>query len=217
MRERPILFSGAMVRAILDGRKTQTRRVVRGLSDSDARLIGELLASGGTTSIGVGGYGSVARVTERTVTSVPLPRCPYGAPGDRLWVRETWAPVPWKAGCEYAPDRSDGAIGYRYRATWDRAHAGRWRPSIHMPRRASRITLELTDVRVERVQDISIGDVLAEGVGRDDDEANAGQYWREATGAKYAALWDSLNAKRAAGWDVNPWVWVLDFTRVGSA
>lgn len=128
--------------------------------------------------------------------------CPYGQPGDRLWVRETWA--------------EDGSR-YTYRAT-NETWAWHWAPSIFMPRAASRITLEITDVRVERVQDISEEDARAEGVTRelrgprtypDRHAARSHETYRDA----YMRLWDALNAKRGCGWAVNPWVWVISFQR----
>ncbi len=168
MSEKPILFSGEMIRAVLDGRKTQTRRVVK------PQPVGLWAAPGKS-------------------------RCPYGQPGGRLWVRET-----------FYPERSHrGPVSYR--ATWPRDDDppdGGWKPSIFMPRWASRITLEIVSVRVEQVQDISEDDARAEGV-----DDGTGQtrplhpYW-------FRALWDSINSKRGYGWEKNPWVWVVAFRRV---
>jgi len=176
VKGRPILFSSPMVRAILDGSKTQTRRSFAG-----------------------------------TLGVTP---CPYGVPGDRLWVRETFVQGhPSDAG----EVRYDLPLRYWYRADGDLdmwagedGHAGDvpWRPSIHMPRAASRITLEITDVRVERLQAISEEDALAEGVPfvqNDPFERTARREFQD--------LWDSLNAKRAP-WASNPWVWCLTFKRV---
>jgi hypothetical protein len=168
VRERPILFSGAMVRAILDGSKTQTRRVVkyRDYAEDDSQV----------------------HATE----------CPYGQPGDRLWVRETWSVPP---GDEVEPGarllyRADPADD----AQWSPAPLFRWRPSIHMPRWASRLSLDLTGVRVEPVQDISEADAIAEG--RNLLVAHPGYF---------PDTWDAINAARGYGWDANPWVWVLEF------
>ena len=176
VKERPILFSGAMVRAILEGRKTQTRRVVK--PTSGPHSIEKTICT----------PGSLAAFIRH--------RCPYGQPGDRLWVREAW----WK--------RPDGSISYR--ADGNDFVAGgrpRYSPSIHMPRWASRITLRLTDVRVERVQDISVSDCIAEGLGYPTDD-------RYAAVDNFKPLWDSINAARGYGWDANPWVWVLVFEPV---
>lgn len=168
-RERPILFSGPMVRALLDGRKTQTRRVVnpQPATSSDGRACGPI-------------------------------RCPYGAPGDTLWVRETW--------CSYMP----GSV--RYRADGHNDAGWTWRPSIFMPRWASRLTLRVYGVRVERVQQITQADARAEGV------VDTSGAWGDLTDTDRAgprgafeALWNSINAERGFGWDVNPWVWVVSF------
>jgi hypothetical protein len=172
-RERPILFSAPMVRALLSGRKTQTRRVAKARKEGD--------------------------ITWRT-----NPICPYGQPGDVLWVKETWRPC------------STG--GAWYRATRLGDDPGPWRPSIYMPRWASRITLRLTSVRVERLQAISEEDANAEGVDELDgwmDEARlvaASVRLRapmEDARTWFAALWESIHGEFA--WDANPWVWVLGF------
>ena len=133
-------------------------------------------------------------------------RCPYGQPGDRLWVRETWAAfgvreIPKERGCHVVIYREDEEPVQ---------HAYGWRPSIHMPRWASRITLEVTDVRVERVQDITLDDVNAEGVSESRttfiDEHNARGH--------FADTWNNLNAKRGFSWDSNPWVWCVTFKQL---
>lgn len=202
--ERPIIFSAPMVRAILDGRKTQTRRVVTG------KFALEWLAPG---------MFAPSYVAERENDL-----CPYGQPGDRLWVRETWARLrfyrDWETGHvdDWEPDDNGTAV-YSADEGWEdggnsvKERGFQWRPSIFMPRDASRITLELTEVRVQRVQDITDDDACAEGmtdeVLRELDmlsHANA----RDA----YSWLWDSLNVKRGYGWESNPWVWALTFTQV---
>ena len=132
--------------------------------------------------------------------------CPYGVPGDRLWVRETF----------YSNGMCKNTMSCHYRATYNGLFTPdtvpwKWTPSIFMPRWASRITLEITGVRVERVQDISEEDARAEGI---PDEYRAGHriYYRP----RFKTLWDSINAKRGFGWDSNPWVWVVEFKRVGA-
>lgn len=199
-RERPILFSGPMVRAILAGRKTQTRRVVKPEpARQNGREAGDVYVSAHgdypiTVNVAVpGGY-----------RPVPL-RCPYGAPGNRLWVREAFAlrsydcPVHDHGG-DYPAGKCDCEDKRRvcYRVDAGAEHAAPWRPSIHMPRWASRITLEVTAVRVERLADITEEDARAEGV--------------EGRGA-FVALWDSLNGKRAP-FASSPWVWVVSFRRM---
>lgn len=177
MSEHPILFSGPMVRAILAGQKTMTRRVVNGEAL-------KWLTPDTFPPAFVADWNGL---------------CPYGVPGDLLWVREAFMPRP---GFERVSRP-------HYRADDDRPEwRGLWKPSIHMPRWASRITLRVTDVRVERVQEITEGDAVREGV-QAIPEAPASLTDRTA----FASLWDSLNAKRGHGWDVNPWVWVVSFER----
>ena len=178
MNEKPILFNGEMVRAILGGRKTQTRRVVK-----DQGRVPTVLQSDGN------------RLLPKHVPDWFTDYCPYGGHGDRLWVRETH----WRAEGE----GTGGKVRFlQYKATSpdDPPLGDRWRPSIHMPRWASRITLEVTGVRVERVQDISNEDVHAEGFAPWGDKY-----------LSFADLWDSINANRGYGWDANPWVWVVEF------
>jgi hypothetical protein len=186
MKERPIIFSGEMVRAILDGRKTQARRVIK----PQPGHVSENVAYRHKTYINW------------------IIKCPYGQVGDGLWVRETWSNVPIKS-----PKIKMGVI---YRADGEEAEEnikegwqfmGKWKPSIHMPRWASRITLEITGVRVERVAEISFQDCMREGiqlVGKDTEEVRCA----------FKILWDSINAKRGYGWLVNPWCWVIEFRMV---
>lgn len=216
MKERPILFSGAMIRAILDGTKSQTRRVVKPQPDPSEYDGMYMWSPPGSDPSGPVKYAWGA------VTHQRLPTCPYGQPGDRLWVRETWALVPDTAyrgseGVQQAINpyiKGEAAI---YRADWDRSGPGtRWRPSIHMPRWASRITLEITDVRVQRVQEISEADAQREGwnwsnhdltQAYDPVSMDTARRW-------FGDLWDSINAKRGYDWASNPWVWALTFKRV---
>lgn len=204
MNIRPIIFSGAMVRALLEGRKTQTRRVVK---DFDIVRISDRAEFVGRSPYPLAqtDLGGVAYVELADGRFVGIP-CPYGQPGDLLWMRETWFSDP------HEESRWNDADAIHYRATepdwWRvRSHGG-WNPSIHMPRWASRITLLLTDVRVERVQEISGADCVSEGAWRTEDVALGRS--GEAIEA-FRALWDSINAKRGYGWDVNPWVWVIEF------
>lgn len=173
-----------MVRAILAGRKTQTRRVIK-------PQLERMQTSGGVL------FGWLDDHWHGF-------KNPYGWPGNRLWVRETWSEHP----------DGDGII---YRASdpgWDDEKTGlRWHPSIHMPRWASRITLEVTRVWVERIQKISLEDVKAEGIGAFIfakgvlSETPPDPRW------KFIELWDSINAKRGYGWGINPWVWEIEFKR----
>jgi hypothetical protein len=200
MSERPILFSAPMIRAILADTKTQTRRVLR---DQPCKLRD---FNGGGLSIRVRGS-----VYQAFSPRCPPVRCPYGAPGDRLWVRETFAHVyrdnstPEERAAEDVAYKADGfsVDAYAY---------GTWKPSIHMPRWASRITLEITEVRVERLQEISEADADAEGAR--DWAAGQGTPVRDLMEARlqFRALWQSINGPES--WDANPWVWVVAFRRV---
>jgi len=186
-----------MVKAILEGRKTQTRRVIKPqpVSDFAAGMnIGKIFAS-----------------------------CPYGQIRSRLWVRETWRTEELDQdgldGIRYQADNGFQAIENTVAASdaWietDFRGLGKWRPSIHMPRWASRITLEITGVRVERLVDITLDDAKAEGIG-------AFTFARGAIADnppdprwKFIELWNSINQKRGYGWDTNCWVWVLSFKRM---
>ncbi len=198
MKEHPILFSTPMVRAILAGQKTVTRRLVRLPGDLDP----ETLHSGcdGTTAQKFGGG-----------VRVPV-RCPYGEPGHTLWVRESFA--------QYEPDDVQGARTY-YRA--DREDGAcqvrpgvflKWTPSIHMPRNRSRLTLAVEDVRVERLHAIDDADALAEGImSAVGDEAQGRASLAGWPRAAFRVLWDEINGKRAA-WHTNPWVWRVQFRRL---
>ena len=209
MKERPILFSGPMVRAILDGRKTMTRRVLKrqphegvdAVEWQDHIIVG----------MNVPDQSGFAMMRGGVIESEAI-RCPYGAPGDRLWVREAhWHREVFHADClndyEYCAtcERPDGSLDPNDYHNMN----GYWRkcPSIHMPRWASRINLEITGVRVERLQDITDADALAEGACHPDPRAKDGCY-RSA----FEGLWESING--AASWDANPFVWVVEFRRV---
>ena len=207
MAEKPILFSGEMVRAILDGRKTQTRRVIK----PQPERVGEGWMYAGQY------FADDAQMQDYLFHEVyGNGKCPYGGvygdgTGDLLWVRETFA-------------HKDEWTKPAYRADWktpDKAietMGAKWRPSIHMPRWASRLTLRVVDVRVERVQEISEEDARAEGVNlatwelhhRRDDSISLSIAAIE----EFKQLWDSINAKRGHSWDSNPWVWVVEFKMV---
>jgi hypothetical protein len=199
MTERPILFSGPMVRAILEGRKTQTRRVIKRLNGR-----GEISEFGPSTTRGYEWHFRDKRGLWNDVdTQYILDRCPYGKFGDRLWVRETIA----RSG-GYIQYVADGVVS---KLPWPSHWKNDPRPSIHMPRHVSRIALEITGVRIERVQDITGNDVLSEGTEFPDavDYTEAPGRWDA-----FRRLWDSINAARGFGWDVNPPVWVIEFKRV---
>lgn len=206
MKEYPILFSTEMVKAILEGRKTQTRRVINrkyqhatkwkkaGWQSRDNWNVPEppkyfipwreIVAEQGDYPA------NLIAITSSVI-------CPYGRPGALLWVRETFAPNYFDNGepaykADWTPDTSEYI------------NHPKWRPSIHMPRRYSRITLEIISVSVERLQDISHADVFAEG----------GPFGYSArSDVDFQTLWDSINAKRGHPWTSNPWVWVIEFKK----
>lgn len=202
MTEHPILFSGQMVKAILDGTKTQTRRVVKPQPEGYDRIRAE---NGGV-------YGESRGVSDWF-------KCPYGKVGDKLWVRETWAindvkyehPIPKErpSDLEELIYRADGELHEQFEIVDGDLP---WKPSIHMPRWASRINLEIVKVRVERLQDISNEDTEAEGMDAwcDDGVHDPGDAQR----TQYKELWNKLNEKRGYGWDKNPWVWVVEFKKL---
>ncbi|MGU2419435.1 hypothetical protein [Burkholderia cenocepacia] len=230
MKERPILFSGPMVRAILDGRKTQTRRVsIPKRSPID--FIGGGPRGGPDWNDPAcwgfedpdTGFWWALRGNEECHQLL----CPHGQPGDRLWVRETCRAAELDGGFDGVRYSADGA----FRAIEDSSEAaGRWLelyayrgqagatvPAIHMPRWASRITLEITGVRAERLQSISESDARDEGVTIADHHmrSHSTGAFRPPSIRAFHDLWDSLNAARGYGWDTNPWVWVVEFKRVG--
>jgi hypothetical protein len=195
VKERPILFSAPMVRALLDGSKTQTRRV-GGLEVINAEP-NRYEFRGITSGPGAPHFAFHDRESGAQV----LVRCRHGQPGDRLWVRETFGNLE---GDGVPPEWS-------YRAdTHDAVLPPRWTPSIHMPRAASRIDLEVTGVRVERLLDISESDAIAEGV---EPLTEPGAVFRPAASA-YSDLWEQING--AGSWAANPWVWVVEFQKIKS-
>ncbi|MBM2769869.1 hypothetical protein [Burkholderia anthina] len=215
MKERPILFNAPMVRAILEGRKTQTRRVMKPQPIEQSGWVG-------------GAYwerkpARGMQPADQWCIRDMLQFCPHGQLGDRLWVRET----------TYDVERN-GWVGPVYVESDEGAHASAWgwgesddpdyiepyelrrRPAIHMPRSMARITLEITGVRAERLQSISEADARAEGVMIEEHHMRgycAGAY-RPPSIRAFHYLWDGLNAARGHGWDANPWVWVIEFKRI---
>ena len=208
MKEHPILFSAQMVRALLDGSKTQTRRIAKIFPATDREI--------------------------DIVAFLKSNKCPYGKIGDRLWVRETWIPdAPrdgaWEHSAFYGckgtslnmiPNHFKNKEHCIYRSTWDGFSLIGWKPSIHMPRWASRITLEITNVRVGRLQDISEEDAKAEGA-RKYASANSLSHggWshnehhvHSTARQSFENLWESINGARS--WDENPYVWVIEFKKV---
>jgi hypothetical protein len=223
MKERPITFSAPMVRAILDGRKTVTRRLVRPQPEDRCPLVtdwGNVFrnyaphdAALGNVKMADGSWGRV--------------QCHYGQPGDLLWVRETWYCDDYRVqrGPYLKPEdfdvddaRCNGVLVYK--ADGDRPYEAEqpvWRPSIFMPRWASRITLEITDVRLERLQDISEADAVAEGCKPIRPElVQDGLIVRQGRSAveEFRLVWEEIHGP--GSWDANPWVWVIEFKRLES-
>ncbi|HGM6992107.1 TPA: hypothetical protein ACKP7H_002359 [Serratia marcescens] len=233
MKERPVIFNGEMVRAILDGRKTQTRRVMKVQPESSGfglRFITESLNNRDT-----GKY----FWSQSDAFGINKPRskpflCPFGQVGDRLWVREAYQGPLFNFDqmetyledtskferpefCEY---RADGGKTPEYYDADDNLRYG-WKPSIHMPRWASRITLEITAVRVERLNDISEEDAEAEGIDMEalydsqdcyDCIADHNMTGRPTVTGAFKYLWESIYG--VDSWNANPWVWAISFRRV---
>lgn len=200
MKERPILFSTEMVQAIMDNRKTMTRRIVKPQPEAPRAIYNddECIAIMGTKEAGADGLLRFNWRCERyfpTIyqdSSVYTHKCPYGQVGDVLWVREKWK-------------KNDTPIGwpYHYYAandTFANPDNEKWKPSIFMPREACRIRLQITDIRAERLQDITEEDAKAEGYASDGDES--ARIW-------FSMLWDKINGPDS--WDANPYVWVISF------
>ena len=201
MKERPILFNAEMVRAVLDGRKTQTRRPVKpqpytvpwrdAYGNADEAL-----------------FWRYAEPRE----DWPYPRfCQLGQPGDRLWVREAWQDTR-------SPGEQENRRQIMYRADDDRSLIG-WRPSIHMPRWASRIILEITDVRVDQLNSISNIEIIREGIRIEScnicvHSGGSGCEHCFSLLNPFRAVWDACYGKTLHSWGANPWVWVIEFRRI---
>lgn len=207
MKQTPILFKTEMVEAILDGRKTQTRRIIDG---APSQVI--------WNPIVLNGHGGWCDDHGKPI------KCRFGQPGDRLWVKETFTYVEDTSYDDYA---SNGGICYKASCQGDR-NDFKWKPSLFMPREASRITLEITDIRVERLLSISEEDAIAEGVDKVSKPGAPMTLWRNyspkdvetfgrfdtvfAAQESYFSLWDSINGKQSHL--LNPWLWVIEFKQI---
>ncbi len=228
MKERPILFNGSMVRATLDGRKTQTRRIIKPQPHASNGLVNAAYCGRPNSWLPTGSFSHENQSREY--------QCHQGIVGDQLWVKETWQGFrqtsieydEWEE-MESPKDRHVQFYEPVYRAD-NKNFPEKWQPSIFMPREYSRIQLEITGVRPERLQDISEADAVREGAlvcstglppgtppvygfdtdAGDFDENLAAYNARDA----FAGLWRSLNTKRGSTWEENPWVWVIDFERI---
>lgn len=211
MKERPILFNSEMVRAILYGRKIQTRRPIKSRKRNKP-TVDPILSAVSVSYCPDNSGGNLKEILARD--------CPQGQPGDRLWVRETfryegygsrtkgdnkWHPymtVQYKSDEEELKiECTEKTVLKYYTKCSDDILGDPWRPSIHLPRWASRINLEITDVRVEKIQDISSEDILNEGM-------------KKSCYALWKVTWDAIYKKQGFGWDENPWVWVVCFKRI---
>jgi hypothetical protein len=201
-RERPILFTGPMVHAILEGRKTQTRRAMKPQPERIPGMQGRMRWEKGGRFV----------AWTPGIHDGPVSYSPYGEPGDKLWVREAWcrAEQDWEA--VYRADMADHEIQEEAKVRRQcpqlcRDYQNGWRASIFMPRWASRITLEVTGVRVQPLNDICRADIIEEGAPNPGGPQREGAYHRW-----YRDLWESING--AGSWALNPWVWVIEFRRV---
>ena len=234
--EHPILFKCEMVRAILDGKKTQTRRVIN--FPLNYLHIDRLLGDWPLSEVGkfVDGFLHFKMQTEADDSRWSKVKCPYGTRGDKLWVRETWRPlegyedvkpsdipegepIVYLEDCLRHPEKYP-ICNQPYESKYD---CSPWKPSIFMPRWASRIELLIKNIRVERIQNITEEDAIAESVGHGF-QMNSGwpdyqhinksgicEATQDTAIVSFATLWDSINEKRGFEWDVNPWIWVIEW------
>lgn len=238
-KERPILFSGPMVHAILEGRKTQTRRVIKPQPESSWNVTSAYAVSSPESE-----HDGTWNWLDATGHRWDLFRCPYGVPGDELWVREKWRPYlsRYSSGIQYAGGDYKNTVDDDYERlmelimrtggdlqipSYKLKQNDRWRPSIHMPRWASRIQLRISDIRVERVQDISEKDAIAEGCNDEqfchcgDPMENHSAYVGHSPVSmnppeiQFAELWNSINGDKYPMVS-NPWVWVVECERIES-
>lgn len=203
MKERPILFNAAMVRAIQSGEKTQTRRVMKVQPPSaEYKLSTCIDTTGNNKDKGRQHWITMQGQYSVVDSSQPYFSCPFGYADDRLWVRETFSAMG---------DKTRHAVPIFYRADRPNDNGG-WTPSIHMPRWASRITLQITNVRVERLNEISQRDAMAEGAPPSHpiiDKVSREFGYQDFSRSWYAQLWEQING--AGSWAANPWVWVIEF------
>ena len=224
IKERPILFSAPMVRAILDGRKTVTRRAVK--VQPEVRMV-DMIGPMLTFKNKRGGHWLYPNAKQQIIAD-----CPYGTPGERLWVREAFGLQVRHYGGgtgEHIVYRATNPDAIYCKSAEGRDYPVKWKPSIHMPRHSCRILLEITDVRVERLQDISEGQAVDEGLvweGMKDGQT----YWNHTdhryppashqqfsvSGTDAISAFRNLWKSTGGDWEANPWVWVVEFKRVQS-
>ena len=193
-KEKPIIFSTPMIKAILEGRKTQTRRVIKLPKEAPQGRV-PFYKDIPDPTLGVHAFWEVKPKYER---------------GDILWVKETWADIA---------ETTPGNFHYKSCATegdieWFKENNWKWKSAMFMPRKAARIFLEVKSVRVERSQEITGRDVLAEGIDNGHSNPKMGLRWENMQRMAFSELWDSINAKRGYSWKSDPWVWVIEFGRI---
>lgn len=198
MTERPVIFNGEMVRAILAGRKTQTRRIMKPQPEPMPDKPGEYWWPAKRFESML----QLSYFNDPVAKELAADACPFGGIGDRLWVRETFGDCGVRL--VYRADTGDGAS----------CQVTRWTPSIHMPRSACRLLLEISDVRAERLNDISEQDALAEGMDDGTSPAAIAAGWFEKPRRAFRRLWERIYGQES--WDSNPWVWVVEFKQVQS-
>lgn len=217
MKETPILFTGEMVRAILSGAKTETRRL-SGLEKLNTSYFKDRVAK---VECRDGLWQFWTKDAGASALPVFLARCPYGGKGGSLWVKETFQQAP-------IPGMGSDIPLFVYRADdpkafWNRQSIGKWKPSIFMPRAASRITLKIVSVRVERLKDMFAADCVREGIPLESHKcgceicsntSNLCPATQSGLMTAFQELWDSINQKSGFGWDSNPWVWIVAFQRI---
>lgn len=231
VKDTGMIFQPESVRAIIEGNKTQTRRVIKPQPHKNvARFVRSLARAGWLEEYDNGdplGIFTGGKPVTWTQTGKPY-RCPYGDAGDHVWVREAWMPKNWDSDKEYmlagCPDAathpSETYLGSPTRAIYKASYndaigdPGKWRNSMYMPRWASRITLEITNVRVERLQEISGRDVLAEGIDNGSSNPAMGVRWENMQRMAFEEQWNNLNAKRGYSWESNPWCWCISFRKL---
>lgn len=226
MAEIPMLFSTPMVQAIQENRKSMTRRVIKPQPDEKYNYChGICTSSTDNKNVGRVGFGPSEVLVKQFVK-------PLWRPGDRPWVRETWQCIKYDSmdgDLSYGVEFKDGTRKHfefddneRFHQFGKYAFKGGWQQSIYMPKEAARIWLEVTDVRVERLQEITVEDVISEGLEADNEIRNPDPSTHESikswnlAWAQYVfrELWDSINLKHGYGWGMNPWVWVISFRRM---
>lgn len=214
IKERPILFNAPMVCAILEGRKSVTRRIVKPQYETDVWSVHPAEAPRHDR------HSHDWWLPTGTLPYAALPKCPYGKPGERLWVREAFGSQVRRDTCggtgRFTVYRASNPGAIDFKCASGKEYPVKWKPSIHMPRHLSRISVEITDIRVERLQGITTDQALAEGIQPFGDgngfHLEEGKFYTDHPVESFAGLWQSISGEES--WHANPWVWVVEFKRV---